>query len=391
MHHRLLSAALSLTLVACTMTGGEDASSTSSGGGGGSTSGGASSGGGSSGSGSGSGSTSSTSSGGSSSSAEPTQSVISGRVLAPSGTFGLFDALVSVDYTDEDGVERHKQTHTRFDGQFFLRGLPPGTYTVKAERGRYTGTGAATIDDPLSQVTGVDIRVLAAGARFVVVTGSYDSIEDIIGTGSGGLGFNPVIVDGSQDWGADPPNAPWVDEVATPEYLANVDALFLNCGLGDDIFSNPNLADRRQALLDWIAAGGGLYASDWAYDVVEWLFPDPITFLGDDLIHGDAQQGDSEIVTATMVDETLEKIVGRTVEINYDLPAWAVIEEATTSNTVSVLATGTVHAGVRELEEVPLAVRIRSGEGTVIYTTFHNEVQLDETVRGILNYIVMSL
>ena len=44
-----------------------------------------------------------------------------------------------------------------------------------------------------------------------------------------------------------------------------------------------------------------------------------------------------------------------------------------------------------ELVDRPLAIRLNAGSGRAIYTTFHNEAQLDPAVEAILQYFVMSL
>jgi hypothetical protein len=315
-----------------------------------------------------------------------TVSLVSGRVLSPSGSFGLFDALVSVDFLDANGLGAHLQTHTRFDGQFKLSGLPAGEYRLNATRGRYTGAITLTLGVDTDTVTDADIVVSGGDTHFVVVSGSFDSIEDILG--GNGLGFEPVLVDG---WN----QVDWVPEVVNATYLQNVDAVFLNCGIDDSFFDRTDLAERRQVLLDYVEAGGGLYISDWAYDVMEWLFPDALDFYDDDTEHDVAQIGQAEEVTAVIEDVTLQKLVGRTVQITYDLGSWAILEDADTAVDalrVEVLARATVHTyGGTELENVPLAASVGVGSGTVIYTTFHNEAQLDPTVEAVLQYMVMNL
>jgi hypothetical protein len=44
------------------------------------------------------------------------------------------------------------------------------------------------------------------------------------------------------------------------------------------------------------------YASDWAYDVVEQIWPEAINFVGADEIPDSAQMGEYGMVTATVAD-----------------------------------------------------------------------------------------
>ena len=101
-------------------------------------------------------------------------------------------------------------------------------------------------------------------------------------------------------------------------------------------------------------------------------------------------------------DETLIKIVGRTAVITYDLPSWVVMDVVAAPPNgrnadggvfqVTTIATGTVHTSQGlELVDRPLAIRLNAGSGRAIYTTFHNEAQLDPAVEAILQYFVMSL
>jgi hypothetical protein len=306
---------------------------------------------------------------------------VSGRVLSPSGNFGLFDAVVSLDLQADGGASFHRQTHTRPNGDYVLRGVPVGRNVLTGSQGAYAGTVTVEVPTAGAEVTGADIRVDPSGAGFVVVEGIYDAIEDILGPW--GLGFSPALVPG---------DSAWLATVATATSLQDHHVLFLDCGLDDDsAWVLPDLPARRQTLLDWVAAGNSLYASDWAYDVVEWLLPEAMDFLGDDGIRNEAQQGDEGTVVADIKDPALEKIVGRSVAITYDLGAWAVITSAATLAEVQVIATGTVYANGEEQVDVPLAVKIQHGLGRVIFTTFHNHAQLDPTTLAILQYMVMSL
>ena len=334
-------------------------------------------------------STTSSSSGGIRDAGVVLSTIITGRMLSPSGTSGIFEGRVWVEW-EQDGTTARRQSSTRYDGRYTLNGVPPGAYTVHAERGAYAGQTAVTLAAVDSVVEDADIRVVAGAARFVVVSGYYDDIGAIVTD----LGFATQPVSGN---GFGSPPATWLGTVATDAYLADKTAVMLNCGLDDDFWSRTDLEDRRTALRTYVESGHSLYISDWAYGVMEWLYPEVLDFYGEDATPGDAKHGDAEQVLASIGDETLAKLVGRFVGITYDLPAWAVMlgleqtDGGTAPYPVDVLATGTVHVGAQEFADVPLAVRVHIGEGAIVYTTFHNEAQLDPTVLSILRYMVLRL
>ena len=91
----------------------------------------------------------------------------------------------------------------------------------------------------------------------------------------------------------------------------------------------------------FVAEGGSIYASDWAYDVVEVAFPSFIDFFGDDARRNVARVGDSQEIRGSIADTSLAAVLGGTsVELNFDLDIWAAME--TTEPAVDVYVRGTV-------------------------------------------------
>lgn len=131
---------------------------------------------------------------------------------------------------------------------------------------------------------------------------------------------------------------------------------------------------------DFANSAGLLVATDWAYDLVEFCWPDAIDFVGDDAALDAAQTGIAGTgVIATVNDEKLKADVGDAVTINYDYSAWAVIESVATdtevllSGDVSYQPSSTENATT--LTNVPLIVRFPAGNGQVVFSTFHLSAQ----------------
>jgi hypothetical protein len=168
--------------------------------------------------------------------------------------------------------------------------------------------------------------------------------------------------------------------LADPAQLDQVDVLFFTCAPGGN--------DLRDALTKFVSRGGILYASDWRYDAVSNAFPDVV----DRGARGDGAQGK---VTAEVVDPGLRELIGPTIDLNFDLPAWKTA--AFHGPRVSVLLQGRYQKLRNQFDKVgqpasaPLLVKFTIGKGQVIFTSFHNEKQNNETEKKLLQYLVFTM
>jgi hypothetical protein len=149
-----------------------------------------------------------------------------------------------------------------------------------------------------------------------------------------------------------------------------------------------------QNIRDYVAAGGAVYASDWAYDVIELGWPEALDFLGADEIPDSAQLGEYGIVQAAVSDAALAQWLDTDfIEIEYDLPVWPGIQSA--SDSVSVHLAGTIQyregTTVNTLSAVPLLVSFTSGEGKVAFSTFRVAKNASAEVMLSLQYMMYSL
>lgn len=132
-----------------------------------------------------------------------------------------------------------------------------------------------------------------------------------------------------------------------------------------------------------------LFATDWAYDVIEFCWPDAIEFVGDDAQVDGAQTGvASSGVLASVNDDVLREDVGDVVSVAYDYTAWAAIEsvgkdtEVLLSGDIAYQASATESATT--LTNVPLLVRFPTRSGTVLFSTFHLSAQNPTLQQAIL-------
>lgn len=199
--------------------------------------------------------------------------------------------------------------------------------------------------------------------------------------------------------------APWVETLLADTdgqlELASYNAVFVNSGtrgLGAGVYNDPlepddsllaagDGKDLRDAC-DFADGGGTLVVSDWAYDLVEYCWPDAIEFFGEDTEPDAAQVGmaDGEIL-ADVLDAPIASSVGELVTLDYNYSAWALIE--TVGPDTEVLMTGDAEYQPSEselptqLSGVPLLVRFATNSGQVLFSTFAFNVQTPALTRAI--------
>lgn len=153
------------------------------------------------------------------------------------------------------------------------------------------------------------------------------------------------------------------------EVMETYDIIFINCGLNADE-DNVYHPQRIENIKTYVRYGGSIYASDYANTSISLAFPNAVNFIG--------RVGDVSDVHAHIHDSTMQTILESTsVTINYHNWDWTVIDNVT--NDVEVLVSGDAFFTYEYINYVhydsPLAVRYHRGEGTIVYTTFHNDAQ----------------
>jgi len=299
---------------------------------------------------------------------------LKGLVCTPNGNGGVAGATVTV-LTDDPVTGTTDQ-----DGRFRIDGLPPGKWDVEISKGSFVQDYTVKLVD--GQVTNLDpgercVPLDQGDLKIAVVTGQYDKIQDLLDQ----LGLDYDIVKGIT--GND-----HVQFLRDPAALAKYDLIFFNCGLAENWTSYRDEVTAN--LKDYVKNGGSIYASDWAYLLVERTWPDEIDFVGDDTNNWAARVGTPQNLTADVLDPSMKTVLGSdSAKLSFNLDEWATMSDAK----ADVLIDGTYkyrQSGVKS-ENGPLAVQFDSGGGTVIYTSFHNESQTTDDMLKLLSEMILSL
>jgi hypothetical protein len=188
--------------------------------------------------------------------------------------------------------------------------------------------------------------------------------------------------------------------------MAEHDAIFLASGTrGFGLRQYNGLLDDNQIVSDelalenvreFVAKGNTLLLTDWAYDLVEAVWPEKVQFVGDEAVLDSAQRGLEGDIHGTIVDRSLALAIETdSLELSYNFSNWAVM--ASVDPSVDVLVSGDVTyldpsgEGNISISDAPLMVRFEPPGGLggqVVLTTFHldaqNEFVIDQMLRNVV-------
>jgi hypothetical protein len=256
---------------------------------------------------------------------------------------------------------------------------------------------AASLLVALAAVYGVDrcaaSRPVSAGGvaqlgeartlRLAVTSPEYDDMGKLLSTLGAGYPFVETPM----------------ESLLEAEALRGYDVVFLTCGgvppewlgrrTGDAqrgavgaYRPRPRIAARlKQALRGYVAGGGTLYVSDWQFQLLDLAFPefiDPARRF----------KGDVQTVRADVVDPGLARRLGPTIELRFERPAWfpAAFRDA---GVTRYLAGACRTIDGRQVRGSLLA-SFPFENGTVVYTSFHNETQNSQVEMELLRYLVFT-
>lgn len=320
---------------------------------------------------------------------------VEGRVCDPERGTWLEGADVYMHLFDSEGS--HYFTiwdETDSDGMFQLVDVP-----VDGLQPVYVQYGNAVIDqfeievaEGSTYVTLPDPDCGGGNASMAVVSGDYEdfdaSLEDL------GYGDFDLVNGQTGD--------ELVQFLSSETALGGYDAIIFGGGhLEEDVFYDTdgsdvdrNVVKVRAALQAYVEAGGNIVVTDWSYDIVEAIWPDQITFLGDDRIPDDAQRGESSLVAANVVDADLESELGESqVSISYDLIEFPLIEDVDASTTVYLRGEVSWREGEATHSETgsPLLVSFSAGSGSVWLSTFRFSANTETTGKSVIRSLLNGL
>ncbi len=163
-----------------------------------------------------------------------------------------------------------------------------------------------------------------------------------------------------------------------PAALAEFQAVFLTCAEGDEAPDDPALS---KSLRDFVAAGGTLYASDLRFDLVAAAFPEFVD-------RPSVAQGLRQELRASVVAPELKQVIGDEVKLHFWLDGWR--PAAFKGDDARVLLKGRFQTTAGVSMEAPLLVKFSVGDGTVVFTSFHNETRNSGDEIKLMRYLTLK-
>lgn len=232
--------------------------------------------------------------------------------------------------------------------------------------------------------------VAVSGGKLAVTPAGYDDMGKVLSS----MGYSAEEI----SW----------EDLSNLEKLKGFSAVYINCSSGAD----GSAEAAAPVIKQYVEEGGIIYASDFADAIVSKAFPGKITFYGSGFMGSRA--GAVGKVTANVVDGGMAAVLGKSaIEINFDLPSWAVMQSTTgrtyMTGSAPILDLGSYAQNFQNfdtsdptalqkqienmqsqaskvLPNLPLVVSFEAGKGEVLYTSFHNEAQVTEDVTKVLNW-----
>jgi len=219
--------------------------------------------------------------------------------------------------------------------------------------------------------------------RLAVTPPEFDDMGKLLDTLGPGYRYTPITL----------------DDLLHAERLARYDVVFLTCGGvprewlqrrlrdsergGVGIYRpKPEIADAvHESFRRFVGHGGTLYASDLQFDLVSLAFPE----LVDEERKG---RGAVQTVEAEVVDPGLRRLLGPAIDLRFDLPGWR--PAAFRGPDVTTYLAGTYELRDGSRQTGALLVTFPHAEGTVVFTSFHNEAQNTELELDLLRHLVFT-
>ncbi len=314
---------------------------------------------------------------------------IEGQICANAPGNWLANARVST--TVEGSVS---EVTTDIDGRYTLRGLPPGAYKVKVEKGAYVLE--FDVETQASKTTRLEQPMCTpANIPVVVVSGEFDAIQKVMRR----LQFSNVTV-----WQGYPDHSevkdlaaqrtdPWCAALldgAAPEIFNYKIAMFNSRYDLTDVgaYGSEQYERRLATLRRFVEEGGFLYVSDWAYDLLGSSFGAPVSFYGNGMQKA-ARLGVANTYKGTITEPSLSTLMAATELTVIMKNEWAVL--GTLGPAVKTYATATVGISGQAEAAVPLLVSFAIGKGRVVFSSFATKDVSSTQIDKVMEFLVFEL
>lgn len=347
----------------------------------------------------------------------PAVATLRGRVYAPNGELPISGALVYLtkDMPPEipDGAYCDKcvelgsgtpHTFSAPSGQFEL-GVPyTGEYHLVVQKGQFRRVrkieiveGEQDIDKEKTTFPAKTFKPFDTIPKMAIVTGQWDAIDVTLaqlGLGTTKPGFmGKIEVDRTQPYGFD-----YIEGFAATEFMKNpaemakYHIVFKPCSETEDtpdgLTCKPFMADDpavQNALRDYVAAGGKLYATDYSYEYVRRSWPGFITWQGETNQTGSACSGGGSNGPAEVPDPGMGSWLEALGHKDWDIQAaWTGLQKVSPmqgTDPDGQPATITPKVWVKsKASGRPATVSFESGCGRVMYSTYHTEAGNTKTI-----------
>jgi hypothetical protein len=144
------------------------------------------------------------------------------------------------------------------------------------------------------------------------------------------------------------------------------------------------MAHLRENLHNFVQRGGTLYASDFHFEVLFWTFPE--FFEGTKL--EEFPNGEDQTVQAEVEEEGLRERLGPSLTIRFDRRGW--LPAMLHGSGVTTYLSGEFKTVGGGRLRAPLLVKAPVGQGTLFFTSFHNEKQTSQSELDLLKYLVFT-
>lgn len=237
------------------------------------------------------------------------------------------------------------------------------------------------VETPVEKPTVPPQRQLRLGVT--PPAGGYDNMGGLLNSLGEGYKFTPFDL----------------EDLREAEKIGNYDVIFLTCSgvpltwlkdrIGeserkgaDDYTANEEILNHvAENLRHFVEQGHTLYASDLHYMLVARAFPE----LTD---HALAQRGKVQDINAEVIDDGLRELIGGEMPLKFDQAGW--YPAAFQGKDLTAYLRGKYATDSGGEQTAPLMVKFPVHDGTVIFTSFHNEKQNSETELKLLRYLVFS-